>query len=183
MRRQSFYIFLLAVLLLVLPIVNDSAVRFGIFDYVADASSFVRLLLDPQFIAEPIQFKTLAAIYLMQSIGWIVFAVTLALVALVGIIRNKGFLKYAMIAGILVLLHGVLEVILAVSLGSVSVLNAIFTRFGIDFSDFIDDYDALFNSTLVPIGIIVWYIVTKKKKAPRHDDVAVSSNQVSTENV
>ena len=46
------------------------------------------------------------------------------------------------------LVHGVLEVALSMSLTSLQFSEAVFSRFGIDFADFADDYDALFNSTL-----------------------------------
>lgn len=181
MRRQSLYLLLLAVLLLLLPIVNDEGVRFAIFDYSEDVSKFVTLLIDPRFLTEPLQFKALAAIYLMQSIGWIVFAVSLTPISLAGIIRNKSYLKYAVVLSILVLLHGVLEVVLSVSLGSVPVVSAIFTRFGVDITDFIDDYDALINSTLVPIGLIAWYYMSKRARRSHQATVEDSTDQISTE--
>lgn len=165
MRRQSFYVLLLALFLLFLPIVSDNGIRLGIFDYAGDISGFLRLILDPQYVAEPIQIKVLASLYSLQLLGWICFAVALLIVALLGLIRGKSPLKSAMILSIVVLVHGILEVILSVTLASAPLINALFTRFGIDLSDFMDDYDALLNSTLVPIGLIVWFILDKRSEA------------------
>jgi hypothetical protein len=183
MRRQNLYLLLLATFLLLLPISKDNGFRFGLFDYITDISNFLMFLLDPLFAAEPTQKKFLALIYLVQSIGWIAFSASLFILGIAGLIRNRSQLKFVAVLSGLVLVHGVIEVILAYAMGQSPISNAIFDRFGLDFLDFIDDYDALLNSTLVPIGLVVWYFVSRKRfsASPKFSSATLGNNEGATE--
>ena len=183
MRRQNLYLLLLATFLLFLPISKDNGFRFGLFDYISDISNFLTFLIDPLFAAEPTQKKFLAFIYLVQSIGWIAFSATLFTLGIVGLIRNRSQLKFVAVLSGLVLVHGVIEVILASVMGQSPISNAIFDRFGLDLLDFIDDYDALLNSTLVPIGLVLWYFVSRKRASasPKVSSITPGNDESVTE--
>lgn len=161
MRRQNTYLLLLSLFLLLLPMFDDEGVRLGVFAYFDSINRFVTVIFDPRFATDPVQVKFLAGLFVVQFSGWVIFAMSLAAISLYGLIRNKGILKYALIISCIVLVHGVLEVTLALSLTTLSFTEAVYSRFGVDFSDFMDDYDALLNSTLVPIGLIAWYLISK----------------------
>lgn len=183
MRKQSLYILVLSFLLLFLPIVKDDGLLIGVVDYSQDISSFVQLLLDPRFASEPVEVKYLAGLYIFQSLGWIVYAVTLLLLSLIGLLRNSVLLKSAAVLSALVIVHGILEVTLSTLLTSVSLTDAVFTRFGLDFSDFMDDYDALINSTLIPVSLIVWFFVSRRAKVVATTGAVVpTTTQPPTEN-
>lgn len=183
MRRKSFLLLAMSLLLLLLPISKDNGFVIGIVDYSQDISSFLQLIFDPRFSNEPIEVKYLALLYIFQSLGWILYAVALLLLALLGLIRNSVLLKSAAVLSFLVLVHGVLEVTLSSLLTAVPLTDAIFTRFGLDLTDFMDDYDALFNSTLVPLGLIVWFFVSRRTKVAAETlDVLPESTQQSIEN-
>lgn len=152
-------------------------------EYFSNISRFTTLIFDPRYVTEPLTLKVLAGLYVIQFTGWVIFAVTLMFVALSGIIRNRSTSKVAALLSVLVLVHGVLEVALSMSVTSLPFSDAVFSRFGIDFADFADDYDALFNSTLVPIGLIVWYFVGKQKsKRAKNSETTHSADRVTTEN-
>jgi hypothetical protein len=181
MRRKSFYLLVLSLFLLFLPILKDDGIHFGVADYSQDISSFLQLVLGPS--SEPVEVKYLAALYIFQSLGWIFYASSLFLLALYGLIRNSAPLKSAALLSALVLVHGLLEVTLSVLLTSLAVTKALFTRFGLDLADFMDDYDALLNSTLVPIALIVWFFLNSRTKKPADTHGVVSSDsQLPTEN-
>lgn len=119
----------------------------------------------------PAAIKIRASLYIIQLVGWLLFASVLFLTAIVGLIRNKSSLMTVALLSSLVLIHGVVEVAIFTGWTNVPLQIAILTRFGLDFSDFLDDYDALLNSTLVPIGLIVWYFLTiRKSKRPSTSD-------------
>jgi hypothetical protein len=182
-RRQNIYLFLVGLSLLVLPIVSDNGFRLGVLEYFGKISRFTTLIFDPRFSTEPFTVKVLAGLYVIQFLGWIIFAALLMFVALSGFIRNRSTLKVAALLSVLVLLHGVVEVALSMSVTSLPLSDALFSRFGIDLSDFADDYDALFNSTLAPIGLIVWYLIDKQKsKRAKISEAAQSADSVTTEN-
>lgn len=164
MRRKSFFLLALSLVLLVLPISKDNGFVIGVVDYSQDISSFLQLIFDPRFSNEPIEVKYLALLYIVQSLGWILFAVALMLLALLGLFRNFAPLKSAAVLSALVIVHGILEVTLSSLLTTVPLTDAIFTRFGLDLADFMDDYDALVNSTLVPLALIVWFFVSRRTK-------------------
>ncbi|MGA0856827.1 MAG: hypothetical protein ACO3P3_01460 [Candidatus Nanopelagicales bacterium] len=180
MRRQNAYLLLLGLFLLILPIAKDGTFRLGVTEYFSSISRFTTLIFDPRFVTEPLTVKVLAGLYVIQFTGWVIFAITLMFVALSGIIRNRSTLKVAALLSVLVLVHGVLEVALSMSLTSLQFSEAVFSRFGIDFADFADDYDALFNSTLVPIGIILWFFVQKRKIGVAKSDNYIDENKNNT---
>ncbi len=168
MRRQNFYLLVLAVSLLLLPMSKDNRVLPGVADYINDVSFFLEFLLDPALVAAPVQDKVLAGILIVQTVGWILFAVCLLFIALFGIVRNQSSLKVVAILSGIVLVHGVIEVWVSASFVSVPMPSAIFMRFGLDLSDFIDDYDALLNSTIVPVGLIIWYVLSRRATSKTH---------------
>lgn len=183
MRRRNILLLSLGMFLLLLPIYQESGVRFGVFAYFDNISGFITFIIDPKFVADPIHVKILASILIVQFSGWVTFAISLTLVSIYGLIRNKSMLKTTAILSCVVFAHGILEVVLALSLTTLPFAESLYSRFGLDFSDFQDDYDALLNSTLVPIGLIVWYLIDKQKsKRAKKLETAQSADSVTTEN-
>ncbi|MEN9923752.1 MAG: hypothetical protein RIS09_1266 [Actinomycetota bacterium] len=163
-RRQSLVLLAISLLLFFVPIINSGGFRLAFVDYITDISGLFELLLDPQTLNQPNEFRVRIGIFIVQLVGWITFAIALLCTGLYGVIRNRATLKYAAILSALVLVHGVLEVIVSVTAGGLDFSLALFSRFGIDFADFLDDYDALLNSTVVPLGLLLWFFITRSSR-------------------
>ena len=163
-RRQSLLLLGISLFLLFVPIINSEGFRLAVVDYVTDISGLFQLLLDPQTLNQPNEFRVRIGIFIVQLVGWITFAIALLCTGLYGVIRNRATLKSAAILSALVLVHGVVEVLVSVTAGGLDFSLALFSRFGIDFADFLDDYDALLNSTVVPLGLLIWFFITRSKR-------------------
>ena len=183
MRRQNLLLLSLGLFLLFLPIFHENGVRLGVFEYFNNITGFFTFIFDPKFVADPIHVKILASILIVQFAGWVIFAISIMFVSIYGLVRNRSMLKTTAILSSIVLVHGILEVVLALSLTTLPFAEAMYSRFGLDFSDFQDDYDALFNSTLVPIGLIVWYFICKQKsKRAKNSETMNPTDSLTTEN-